>query len=166
MQVTETLSEGLKREYKIVVTADAIEERMTTRLGELAKEVKMPGFRPGKVPVTLLRKTYGKQVLGEILEQTVNESTSQALAEREIQPALQPKIEITQFEEDADLEYTVEVEVMPEIKTSHFRLKRPPGQRPKKTCKPTQFIHNQEKWLVLKRPLVAGFKAPDDSCLD
>ena len=68
MQVTETLSEGLKREYKIVVGADDIEGRMSTRLSELSKEVKMPGFRPGKVPVSLLRKTYGKQVLGEILE--------------------------------------------------------------------------------------------------
>ncbi len=120
MQVTETLSEGLKREYKIVVTADAIEDRMTGRLTELSKEIKMPGFRPGKVPVTLLRKTYGKQVLGEILEQVVNESTTQALTEQDVQPALQPKIEITQFEEDSDLEYTVEVEVMPAITPMDF----------------------------------------------
>ncbi|MDP6342169.1 MAG: trigger factor family protein, partial [Alphaproteobacteria bacterium] len=115
MQVTETQSEGLKREYKVVLEAADMEGRMVDRLTALSQEVRMPGFRPGKVPVKILRRTYGKQVLGEVLEQAVNETTSQTLEERELKPALQPRIEITQFEEGADLEYTIQVELMPEF---------------------------------------------------
>jgi trigger factor len=128
MQVTETQSEGLKREYKVVLEAADMEGRMVDRLTALSQEVRMPGFRPGKVPVKILRRTYGKQVLGEVLEQAVNETTSQTLEERELKPALQPRIEITQFEEGADLEYTIQVELMPEFEPVDFAtlsLERP-----------------------------------------
>ena len=76
MQITETKSEGLTREFKIVVPADAIESQVTTRLQELVHTVQLPGFRPGKVPVSLLRKRYGPSVMGEVLERTVNDSLS------------------------------------------------------------------------------------------
>ena len=120
MLVTETLSEGLKREFKVVVDADQIEDKLTSRLTELARQAQMPGFRPGKVPVALLRKTHGKNVLGEVLEQIVNDSTSKAFEDHEIQPALQPKIEVTQFEEGTDLEYSIAVEIMPAIEAMDF----------------------------------------------
>ncbi len=120
MQVTETLSEGLKREFKVVVEADQIETKMMDRLSELARNAQMPGFRPGKVPVSLLRRTHGKNVLGEVLEQLVNESTAKAFEDHEVQPALQPKIEVTKFEEGTDLEYDIAVEVMPTIEAMDF----------------------------------------------
>ncbi|HZD24755.1 MAG TPA: trigger factor [Alphaproteobacteria bacterium] len=120
MQVTETLSEGLKREFKVVVGADDLESRVTSRLSELARDAQMPGFRRGKVPVSLLRRTYGKQVMGEVLEQAVNETTSETLERHEVKPALQPRIEITKFEEGADLEFTMSVEVMPEFEPIDF----------------------------------------------
>ncbi len=120
MQVTETLSEGLKREYKVVVLAGDIEQRVTDRLTELAKEAQMPGFRPGKVPVTLLRKTHGKNVLGEILEVVVNDATSKTLTDNEIRPATQPSVEITKFEEGTDLEYNLVVEILPTIEMMDF----------------------------------------------
>ena len=120
MQVTETLSEGLKREYKVVVLADDIEQRVTDRLTELAKEAQMPGFRPGKVPVTLLRKTHGKNVLGEVLEVVVNDATSKTLTDNEIRPATQPSVEITKFEEGSDLEYNLAVEILPTIEMMDF----------------------------------------------
>ena len=104
MQITETLAEGLKHEFKVVIGADDMEQRLTARLSDLAKEVRMPGFRPGKVPVPVLRRTHGKYVLGEVLEQTVSETTTQALEERELKPAMQPRIEVTQFEEGKALE--------------------------------------------------------------
>lgn len=120
MQVSETLSEGLKREYKVVVEAADMEAKVTARLTDLAKEAQMPGFRPGKVPVTILRRTYGKQLLGEVLEQTVNEATTETLERHELTPAIQPKIEVVSFDEGADLEYTIQVEVMPEIEPMDF----------------------------------------------
>lgn len=120
MQVTETLSEGLKREYTVVVAADDLEGRITDRLQELSKTVQMPGFRKGKVPVNLLRRTYGQQMMGEVLEQTVNDTTTKTLEENELKPALQPRIEITKFEEGSDLEYTIAVEILPEFEPVDF----------------------------------------------
>jgi trigger factor len=120
MQVSETLSEGLKREYKVVVEAADMEAKVNDRLAEMAKEAQMPGFRPGKVPVTILRRTYGRQLLGEVLEQTVNEATTETLEQHDLTPAMQPKIEVVSFDEGADLEYTIAVEVMPEFEPMDF----------------------------------------------
>ena len=75
----------------------------------------MPGFRPGKVPVALLRKQYGRSVMGEVLEQAVNQGSQQAISEHELRPALRPKIEVTSFDEGADLEFTMALEVLPEV---------------------------------------------------
>ena len=120
MQITETLNEGLKREYQVVVEAADIEGRVSGKLTDLAKQVRLPGFRPGKAPVALLRKTYGKQVLGEVLQETVNETTTRTLEQNELKPAMQPSIEITRFDEGTDLEYRIAVEVMPVIETMDF----------------------------------------------
>jgi len=120
MQLTETLSEGLKREFKVTVPADDMEGRLTNRLSEIGRNLQLPGFRPGKAPMTLLRKTYGRSVLGEVLEQTVNETTTQALEQQELTPAMQPKIEITKFDEGSDLEFTLSVELMPAIEPIDF----------------------------------------------
>ena len=103
MQVTELSTEGLKREYKVVVQAGEIEDRVTKRLDELRRTIRMPGFRPGKVPVALLRKQYGRSVMGEVLEQAVNQGSQQAISEHELRPAMQPKIEVTSFDEGTDL---------------------------------------------------------------
>jgi trigger factor len=115
MQVTELSAEGLKREYKVVVQADEIEDRITKRLDELRRTIRMPGFRPGKVPVTLLRKQYGRSVMGEVLEQAVNQGSQKAISDHELRPALRPKIEVTSFDEGTDLEFTMAVEVLPKV---------------------------------------------------
>jgi trigger factor len=117
MQVTELSAEGLKREYKVVVPADEIESRVTKRLDELRQTIRMPGFRPGKVPVSLLRKQYGRSVMGEVLEQAVNQGSQKAISDHELRPALQPKIEVTSFDEGANLEFTMAVEVLPAVPT-------------------------------------------------
>ena len=115
MQVTELSAEGLKREYKVVVQAAEIEDQVAHRLEELKGRVRMPGFRPGKVPIELLRKQYGRSVMGEVLEQAVNQGSQKAIADHELRPALRPKIEVTSFDEGADLEFTMAVEVLPEV---------------------------------------------------
>lgn len=115
MDVTETLSDGLKHEFKVVVPAGEIDERIGDRLEEIRKTVRMPGFRPGKVPAKLVRKQYEKAILGEILEDTVNTTSQQALADRGVRPAMQPRIEIEEFAEGQGLSYKMAVEVLPEI---------------------------------------------------
>ena len=120
MQVTETKSEGLSREFRVALPAKEIEEKISDRLKELARTAHLPGFRPGKVPVQVLRKKYGPSVMGEVLERAVSDSSMQALAEKGLRPAAQPKIEITAFEDGGDLEYTIAVELLPEIKPVDF----------------------------------------------
>lgn len=117
MQVTELSAEGLKRAYQVIVDAAEIEQRVDKRLGELKNTIKMPGFRPGKVPVTLLKKQYGRSVMGEVLEQAVNEGSQQAIDDNELKPALRPKIEVKSFEDGKDLEFSMELEVLPDVPT-------------------------------------------------
>jgi trigger factor len=121
MQVTELSAEGLKRQYKVVVPADEIESRVAKRLDELRQTIRMPGFRPGKVPLSLLRKQYGRSVMGEVLEQAVNQGSQRAISEHELRPALQPKIEVTSFDEGANLEFTMAVEVLPAVPAVDLR---------------------------------------------
>jgi len=120
MQITETASEGLKRAYKVVVTADAIEENIQKKLTTIGGEARLPGFRPGKIPQKVLRARFGKSILGEVLQETVDETLRQTLEENKIRPALQPKVEVADFDEGKDLEYTMEVELLPEIEPADF----------------------------------------------
>jgi trigger factor len=120
MQVTETKNEGLQREFTITIGAAEVEEKVNTRLDELRRTVQIPGFRSGKAPSSLLRKKYGGAVMGEILEAAVSDTSQEAMSERSLRPAMQPKIEITSFEEGKDLEYTMAIEIMPEITPMDF----------------------------------------------
>ncbi|MDH3596654.1 MAG: trigger factor [Rhodospirillales bacterium] len=120
MQVTETQTDGLKHEYKVVIAASDIAEKMAHRLQEIGQQVRLPGFRPGKVPVNILKQRFGSSVMGEVLERAVTDSSNQALTERGLRPALQPKIEIVSFDEGKDLEYTMALEVLPDIKVMDF----------------------------------------------
>jgi len=115
MQVTETTSDGLKHEITVIIAAADIERRVTSRLSEIGRTIRLPGFRPGKVPLTVLRKRYGPSVMGEVLERTVSDSSTEAMRERNLRPALQPKIEIVSFNEGTDLQYKLAVEVLPQI---------------------------------------------------
>jgi trigger factor len=120
MQITETSSEGLKHEFKVIVGAADIAQRVENRLQEIGRQVRLPGFRPGKVPLNVLRQRYGSSVMGEVLERTVNDSSNEAMREHKLRPALQPKVEIVSFNEGKDLEYKLAVEVLPEVVPMNF----------------------------------------------
>ncbi|WP_142848503.1 trigger factor [Telmatospirillum sp. J64-1] len=120
MQVTQTNADGLKREFKVVVPAGQIEEKVQDRLTEVGRTVRLPGFRPGKVPMPLLRKKYLPSIMGEVLEAMVNEGTRTAITDNNLRPAIQPKVEITSFEEGSDLEFAVAMELLPEFETMDF----------------------------------------------
>ena len=121
MQITETNATGLKREFKVIVPADALQGQVETRLKELGERIRMPGFRPGKVPLQLLKQRYEKSVMGEVLEKTVNEGSHQLLHDRNLRPAGQPKVEIVKFENGQDLEFSVAMELIPDITPVDFK---------------------------------------------
>lgn len=128
MNITETSTEGLARTFKVVVTAQEIEEKVKGRLEELRRTVQLPGFRPGKVPVAVIRQRYGASVLSEALEEAVSDTSRQAIADRALRVALQPKIAVDKYEENGDLEYTMTVEVLPDIEPgdlSGLELEKP-----------------------------------------
>jgi len=116
MQVTELAADGLKRQFKIVIPAGDLSAKVDERVAEMARTASMPGFRPGKVPAGLLKKQYGQALLGEALEQAVNQGTAKAIDDRGLKPALQPRVELKgEFAEGKDVEFEVAVEVLPEI---------------------------------------------------
>jgi trigger factor len=124
MQVTETLSDGLKRAFTVVVPAGDIEIRRTARLADLGKTLRLPGFRPGKVPMTIVRQRYGSAVTAEIVEEQVNEATQKVMTDRGLRPAMQPKVELVGVDAagtgEKDLEFSVEMELLPEIPMPDF----------------------------------------------
>jgi len=115
MQVTELAAEGLKRQFKIVVPAGDLSAKVDERLTEIARTAQIPGFRRGKVPMSLLKKQYGQALFGEAVEQAVNSSTAKAIEDRGLKPAMQPRVDLKQLEEGKDIEFEVAVEVLPEI---------------------------------------------------
>jgi trigger factor len=124
MQVTETLSEGLKRAYTVVVPAADIESRRAARLANLGKTLTLPGFRPGKIPPAVVKQRYGTAVTAEVLEESVSDATKQVLSDRGLRPAQQPKVDVLNLDATAgpakDLEFKVELELLPEISLPDF----------------------------------------------
>src|ERR1700759_3024728 len=102
MEITETLSDGLKREFQVQVPAADLEARLAERLGELKDRVQMRGFRPGKVPVTHLKKIYGRSVMAETIEAVIREINSKIVEDRGLKLAMEPKITLPEKEEEVE----------------------------------------------------------------
>jgi trigger factor len=129
MQVTETSAAGLKREYRVVVSAADLEARVNERLDDLKGRVQLRGFRPGKVPVNHLKRIYGKSTMAEVIEAAVREANQKIVSDNGLKLATEPKVVLPQEEGavegiidgKADLAYTVEVEVVPPIELTDFK---------------------------------------------
>ena len=106
---------GLKTDLRVIVDKKTINDQMVVRFEELKKTVNLKGFRPGKVPIEILKRQFGKAVYGEVLDKVLKESSSKALEDKKIKVAGQPKIDLKKYEEDKDLEYTIHVEQLPKI---------------------------------------------------
>lgn len=118
MQVTETLNEGLKRGYTITITAAELDEKVTAKLLEAQPEVEMKGFRKGKVPMAMLRKTFGDRVLGDAMQEAIDGAMGDHFEKTGDRPAMQPKIEMKDGETwkpGSDVVVTVSYEALPEI---------------------------------------------------
>ncbi len=136
MQVTETLNKGLERELKVVVPKEDLAGKLATRLEDMKDKVKISGFRQGKVPVSHIKKLYGKQIMAEIVNETINVRSGEVIKERNEKAAQQPEISMTEDEKEAeiilageaDFEFKISYEVMPEITVpdlSKLKIERP-----------------------------------------
>jgi trigger factor len=129
MQVTETNTDGLKREFKVVVPASELDARLNDRLTQLKGRVQLRGFRPGKVPVTHLKKVYGRGVMAEAIDELVRETNAKIVTDHGLKLAMDPKITMPESESEiegiingkSDLAYTVALEVVPAITLADFK---------------------------------------------
>ncbi|NNM76668.1 trigger factor [Sphingomonas sp. ID1715] len=116
MQTVETLNEGLKRAYTLKIAAKDIDARVDGEIKKVAPQIKMPGFRPGKVPANLVRKMHGPALQQQALETAVQEGVQQLIAEKQLRPAMQPSVELDEsFEPGKDAEVKVTLEVLPQV---------------------------------------------------
>ena len=115
MQIKEIAKSGLKHEFSIIVPASDIAAKTDAELQTIGKTVKMAGFRPGHIPAKILKQRYGKSVLGEVLDKTVQDAVQKTVKEKNLRPAMQPDLKIVSFDEGKDLEFTMTVEVLPEV---------------------------------------------------
>ena len=119
-QVQEVSKKGLVREFTVTVPQATVEKNLLLRLEEIGKTARLPGFRPGKIPMKVLRQHYGSNARAEVLDKTVSDVTETALTERNLRPAMQPKIELVSFAEDKDLEFKLNVEILPDVTPGDF----------------------------------------------
>ena len=136
MQVTETLSEGLKRAYDVVIPASDLASRLDSELADLKQKVKINGFRPGKVPLAHLKRVYGRSVMADLVQKQIEEANKQIVDNGNLRLAMQPKIELSKeqteieaaLEAKGDLAFKVELEVLPQFELGGFEdiaLERP-----------------------------------------
>ena len=129
MQVTETLAEGLKREYRVVVPATELDSQVNTRLNELKGQVRINGFRPGKVPAGHLKRMYGRSVMAEAIEGAVRDANAKIVADNNLRLAMEPQVKLPTEENaiqavvdgKADLDYSVAMEILPKIELANFK---------------------------------------------
>jgi trigger factor len=123
MEITQTVSEPLHRKFRIVIDIDDLDMRLTGRLEEMKSQVNLKGFRPGKAPVSYLKKTVGKKVMNEIVEQAVSETSQKAVSDNALRPAYPPQVDFVSPMDEvvggrANLEFTVSVDLMPEFEVT------------------------------------------------
>ncbi len=120
MKITELKSEGLNKSYKVVIENKEFVKEVDTKLARIAKQVRLPGFRAGKAPLAMVRQKYLNEVMGEALDDAIRNGSNKVMADNKLRPATQPAIKIVAFGEDKDVEFDMDVEVLPEIKLGDF----------------------------------------------
>ncbi|MCC5981129.1 MAG: trigger factor [Oceanicaulis sp.] len=133
MNVQEKSAEGLSRTFEVVVPAADLQSRLTAKIEEIRPQVRLKGFRPGKVPAAHIRKMFGASIMSDILQEIVPEATQETLDSRKLRPASQPGVEVKSDAEDVlkngkDFTFEIKVEVMPEFEAADpktLKLERP-----------------------------------------
>lgn len=164
MQVTETLSESLKRGFTIVIKETQLAEKRNARLAEMGHQMNIPGFRPGKIPLPVIKQRYGETVQNEILNDAVSNAIKNTLEERGLRAAAQPKITLKEgYKEGDDLEFSFEIELIPDFEVPDFkginltRLKAQPSDEAIEKALETIAQRQRDfKDIEEKRPAVNG----------
>lgn len=120
MNIVKEEVKGLSHHFSVTVAADELETHIEQELQSIGKKVKIPGFRPGKVPMNVLRQRYSKDVMGDVLERAVNHATREVIESKKLRPALQPDVKVTTYEEGKDLAFDITFDVMPEVPEVNF----------------------------------------------
>jgi len=120
MKVTEGKSKGLSKEYQGVIAAADFEKEVDAKIEKLAKTTKLPGFRPGKAPMAMLKQKYRPNVLGEVLDDMLRNAADEIIKNNNLRPAMMPEINLKSFAEGKDIEFEVKLDVLPEIKIGDF----------------------------------------------
>lgn len=132
MQIQQTKSEGLLRSYRVTIPAADIETSLQEKLQEMSTKVRIPGFRPGKVPMAMMKQRYGASVMGEVMDDAVTRAASKTIEQENLKPAMQPRAEDMDYEEGKDLSYTLHVELLPEFEVADLKkitIDRPVPQK-------------------------------------
>ena len=140
MKVRVNSKKGLKTSLSILVDKKTIQKKLDEKLNELQNKVQLKGFRPGKVPTNIIKNQFGKAVYGEVIDGILKETSSKAIEENKIKVAGQPKIDLKTFGEGKDLDYTIELETLPEIKV-----------KPLNSIKATEYNVEIDKNIIDKR---------------
>lgn len=115
MQITETHSKGLKREYDVTIPSADIEKQLTQRLEDIGKRAKISGFRPGKIPLPLLKQRYNGEALSHVLEACIDKGIKQTVKDHDLKLALKPNVNVKSYEENKDFTFHIDVEILPTI---------------------------------------------------
>ena len=116
MKIEVQSKKGLRTILSVVVDKKTIQLKMDERLNELQKEVALKGFRPGKVPSSVIKSQFGKSIYGEVIDKILKETSSKAISEKKLKVAGQPKIDLKQFGEGKELNYELQIDCLPEVK--------------------------------------------------
>ena len=152
MQTVETLNQGLKRAYTLKITVKDLDSRVDAELKRVAPTIKMPGFRPGKVPANLVRKMHGDALMQDALNSSIQQGVQSLLAEHKLRPALQPSVSLDEgYEPGKDADVTVELEVLPDVPTpaiEGLKLERltVPADEAKVQEQLQKFAEQQKRW--------------------
>lgn len=152
MQTVETLNEGLKRAYTLKITAQDIDARVDAEVKRVAPQIRMPGFRPGKVPTNLVRKMHGEAIAADALNSSIQEGVQKLIAEQKLRPAMQPSVSLEgEYAPGGDAEVKVELEVLPDVPTPSIeglKLERltVPADDAAVTAQLEQLASGQKRW--------------------
>ena len=128
MEIKEKKTTGLKREFEIIITNKTIDELVQNKISELAPKASIPGFRPGKVPHNIIKSRFGKQIFGEVVNESLNNASKKIVDDFKINAATQPKMDVKSLDEGKDIKVDYSVEVMPDFKVpdlTKFKITRP-----------------------------------------
>ena len=120
MKITVENKKGLEKNIKVIIDKKTISSQLNEKYEEIKKDVVLKGFRPGKVPIDILKRQFGKAVFSEVLDKVLKDTSIKALEENKIKPAGQPKIDLKIYGEDKELEYVLSVTELPKIDTKEI----------------------------------------------